>query len=30
MFNNILKTNTITHTLKMKKVLKSFLIKQYY
>ena len=30
MFNNILKTNTITHTLKLKKVLKSFFIKQYY
>ena len=29
MFNNILKTNTITHTLKLKKVLKSFFIKQY-
>ena len=29
MFNNILKTNTITHTLKLKKVLKSFCIKQY-
>ena len=29
MFNNILKTNTITHTLKLKKVLKSFIIKQY-
>ena len=28
-FNNILKTNTITHTLKLKKVLKSFFIKQY-
>ena len=29
MFNNILKTNTITHTLKLKKVLKSCFIKQY-
>ena len=29
MFNNILKTNTITHTLKLKKVLKLFFIKQY-
>ena len=29
MFNSILKTNTITHTLKLKKVLKSFFIKQY-
>ena len=29
MFNNILDTNTITHNLKLKKVLKSFFIKQY-
>ena len=29
MFDNILKTITITHTLKLKKVLKSFFIKQY-
>ena len=29
MFNNILKTNTITHNLKLKKVLKSIFIKQY-
>ena len=28
MFNNILKTNTITHTLKLKKVL-HFFFKQY-
>ena len=28
-FNNNLKTNKITHTLKLKKVLKLFCIKQY-
>ena len=28
-FNNILKTITITHTLKLKKLLKSFFIKSY-
>ena len=30
MFNNILKTNTITHNLKLKKVLKSFFININY
>ena len=29
MFNNILKTITITHSLKLKKLLKSLFIKQY-